>query len=111
MNLRSSRLARGVAASVLTSALLVSLSIPCWGQQSPGLDDFIERKMTEAHVPGLAASIIKDGKVVWAKGYGFANLELDLRATADTPFLIASISKTVTGTALMQLHDSGGFRL
>jgi CubicO group peptidase (beta-lactamase class C family) len=111
MKLRSPRLARGVAASVLSSALLVSLSIPCWGQQSPGLDDFIERKMIEAHVPGLAASIIKDGKVVWAKGYGFANIELNLRATADTPFSLASISKTVTGTALMQLHDSGGFRL
>jgi CubicO group peptidase (beta-lactamase class C family) len=110
MNPRSPQRALGVVASTLALALLVPLSLPCRAQ-SPDLDEFIERKMIEAQVPGLAASIIKDGKVVWAEGYGFANLALNLRATAETPFFLASVSKTVTCTAMMQLHDSGRFQL
>jgi len=96
--------------AVHVSALLTLFSLPS-GAQGSDLDVFIQDKMREARVPGLAASIIKNNQVVWAKGYGYANIELGVPATADTPFFLASVSKTVTGTAMMQLSDLGAFQL
>jgi CubicO group peptidase (beta-lactamase class C family) len=75
------------------------------------LDDIILNVMEKEHIPGLAASIVKQGEVVWSKGYGFASLNPPVPVTEDTVFLLASVSKTVTGVALMQLYDEGRFDL
>ena len=47
-----------------------------------GLDAYIEAKMKVAHVPGLAACVVHDGEVVWAKGFGWANITRRRRVTA-----------------------------
>jgi CubicO group peptidase (beta-lactamase class C family) len=62
-------------------------------------------------VPGLAAAIIKDGRIVCTATAGMANIEQNRPVTPDTLFLIASVSKTITATALMQLYDQGKFKL
>ena len=62
-------------------------------------------------VPGLAAAIVKDGRVVCTATAGLANIEDNKPVTPNTLFLIASVSKTITGTALMQLYDQGKFQL
>ena len=71
------------------------------------LSDSISVKMDLAKIPGLAACIVRDGKLLWADGFGDANIGAGLKATADTPFFLASISKTVTGVCLMQLEEQG----
>jgi CubicO group peptidase (beta-lactamase class C family) len=63
------------------------------------------------NVPGLAAAIVKDGKVVCTAAVGMANIEEKSPVTQDTLFLVASISKTITATALMQLYEQGKFQL
>ncbi|HZM01265.1 MAG TPA: serine hydrolase domain-containing protein, partial [Planctomycetota bacterium] len=75
------------------------------------LDEAIQTYMQTGHIPGVAAAIIKGDQVVWAKGYGTANFELGTTVSLDTPFFLASISKTATATALMQLRDEGLFAL
>lgn len=75
------------------------------------LDHFIQEKMEAGKIPGLAASIIKNGEVVWSKGYGWANIEERIPVTKDTLFMLASISKTITAAAIMQLFDAGLFEL
>ncbi len=75
--------------------------------QGPALDAFIERQMQRAHVPGLAAGIVRDGELVWSSGYGYAHVKKRTPVTPDTIFMLASISKTITGTAVLQLHDDG----
>lgn len=75
------------------------------------LDGFIRSKMEVAKVPGFSATIIKNGQVVWSSGYGWADVEQRTPVTPETLFMIASISKTVTGTALMQLWEQGAFTL
>jgi CubicO group peptidase (beta-lactamase class C family) len=77
----------------------------------PELDMFIWNKLDEAHAPGLAAAIVKDGKVAWAGGYGWANLHRRTPVTPDTVFMLASVSKTITATALMQVWEEGVFEL
>ncbi|MFZ0544553.1 MAG: serine hydrolase [Candidatus Promineifilaceae bacterium] len=71
------------------------------------LDDFIMMKMQAAHLPGLAAGIVKNNQLVWSKGYGWANIENTVPATADTLFMLASTSKTATSVAVMQLVEDG----
>lgn len=75
------------------------------------VDTFIESTMEQALIPGLAAAIVEPGNVVWAKGYGMANVASQTAVTSDTPFMLASVSKTVTATALMQLWEANIFTL
>ncbi len=75
------------------------------------LDDFILEKMKADHAPGLAACIVKKDKLVWARGFGWADIEKKMPMTADTIQNIGSISKTITATAVMQLWEKGMFKL
>ena len=75
------------------------------------LDEFILERMEEHSVPGLSACIVKENKLVWSKGYGWADVENKIPMTADTIQNIGSISKTVTATAVMQLWEEGKFEL
>jgi CubicO group peptidase (beta-lactamase class C family) len=71
------------------------------------LDRFIDSSMQAMKVPGLSALIVKRGRSVWQKGYGWADVENRIPVTPDTIFQIASISKTITATAVMQAVEEG----
>lgn len=71
------------------------------------LDRFIEKKMKKARVQGLSAVIIKNGEISWAGDYGYADKAASRKVADKTIFQIASVSKTVTGTAVMQLYERG----
>jgi CubicO group peptidase (beta-lactamase class C family) len=72
-----------------------------------GLDAFVAEQMAELHLPGLAACLVRQDRVLWSSGYGWANIERELPATPDTLFLLASVSKTVTAVAVMQAVEDG----
>ena len=61
----------------------------------------VEELRTLLKVPGMSAAIIKDQKVLWAKGFGFADLEKRIPATPDTLYHLASITKTFGATLIM----------
>lgn len=67
--------------------------------------------MKLGHMPSLSACIIKNNVSVWSKGYGLYDIEHGKAAFEDTIYAVASISKTVTATALMQLYDQELFNL
>jgi CubicO group peptidase (beta-lactamase class C family) len=90
--------------------ILFSLFISYSFAGSP-LDDFIEAKMSEGRMPGLSVAIIKDGRIARVNGYGWADISKRIPVTPDTIFLMASVSKTFTGTALMQLYEKGQLNL
>jgi CubicO group peptidase (beta-lactamase class C family) len=75
------------------------------------LEAYIGQQVKAAKYPGFAIAIVHDKRVVFRQGYGYANLQTRLPATPDTPFMIASVSKVVTGTALMQLVQADGIDL
>jgi CubicO group peptidase (beta-lactamase class C family) len=77
---------------------------------SEELDQFIIDFMYEHHIPGLTASIVKDGNVLWTGAYGYAYYSI-VPAIDSTLFMLASVSKTLTGVALMQLYDQMRFAL
>ena len=67
----------------------------------------LENQLEALDVPGLSAAIVKHGKIVCASAAGMANIEENRPVTPDTLFLVASISKTITATAIMQLVEQG----
>ena len=72
-----------------------------------GLDEFVEMRMEEWNVPGIAIAVVRDSQVVLTKGYGWANVEGKQRVDAGTLFAIGSSSKAFTATGVMQLVDEG----
>ncbi|BBB90518.1 MAG TPA: serine hydrolase [Methylomusa anaerophila] len=75
------------------------------------LDNKLLSIMTEHKIVGLAAAVFQGDKIVWSSGYGWADLKTPRQAGAETIFRVASISKMITATALMQLYDQGKFAL
>src|SRR4051812_25321478 len=76
-----------------------------------GVDSYVERLMARRHVPGASVAVVKDGKVVLARGYGLANVELGAPATEQTAYQLASVTKTFTATAIMMLVRDGELSL
>jgi CubicO group peptidase (beta-lactamase class C family) len=74
-------------------------------------NDSIVRIMNLGHIYSLSACVIKENQIAWAGGYGHCNMDQNKQPTSDTIYLIASISKTITATALLQLYEQGLFTL
>jgi CubicO group peptidase (beta-lactamase class C family) len=71
------------------------------------IDRTVARAMKEFEVPGMAVGIVKDGKLLYAKGYGVRELGKPARVDADTLFQIGSNTKAFTTAALAILVDEG----
>jgi CubicO group peptidase (beta-lactamase class C family) len=70
-------------------------------------DAFMARAMEEFKVPGAAVAVVKDGKIILAKGYGYRDVERQQPVNGTTLFPIASITKSITVTTLGTLADQG----
>ena len=72
------------------------------------LDEFMAEQMSELHVPGVTFSLVQNGELFFAKGYGYADLKQKIPVLADkTLFRVGSISKLFVATAIMQLIEKG----
>ena len=72
---------------------------------------YLTEEMSEQHIPAASILIFKGETVLYEKYLGYSNLEENTILADDHLFLIASISKVVTATALLQLYENGAFRL
>jgi CubicO group peptidase (beta-lactamase class C family) len=107
---------RAFLATVLVAVLLVVPSPAT--QDAPASNDpkfeqlcaLITRKMTEYRVPGVAFGVLQDGRLTM-RGFGITNADNPQPLTPETVFPIASISKTVTATAIMRLVEQGKLEL
>ena len=68
---------------------------------------YITNRMAQEHIPGLAIALVESQKVVWAAGFGYADLEQTLPVTPQTVYRIGSVSKTFPAVALLQLEEQG----
>lgn len=98
--------------ALAAAAVLATVAVLAAGpveQSDPKLDQIsalIAQKMTEYGVPGVAFGIVKNGQAT-VKVFGVTNVDDPQPITADTVFALASISKTVTATAMMRLVEQG----
>src|SRR5262245_25242539 len=63
--------------------------------------------MVKENLPGLSVAVALDGEIVWAEGFGFANVERRVPVTPLTRFRTGSVSKTLTAAAVALLYDRG----
>jgi CubicO group peptidase (beta-lactamase class C family) len=85
-------------------AACMSLSTSAHGDE---VDRYLQAQIRALHIPGLSLAVVRDGTVVKAAGYGFANLELEARATPQTVYEIGSLTKQFTAAAVLLLVEEG----
>ena len=100
----------------IPAVLLLGLLAGCAGSEpEPTLDETFAAIVAEARdtagSPGLSAAVAVNGELIWSGASGLADVENGVSATADSVYRIASISKPVAGTAIMQLVDQGAIDL
>ncbi len=90
-------------------SLILVLAVSAFAQSvvPADLDAYVARSMKEFDVPGLSLAVVKDGKVVYAKGYGVRKLGEPASVDENTVFGIASNTKAFTAAALAILVDEG----
>ncbi len=75
------------------------------------LDGWAAHQVLRRRQPGLALGVVYKDELLWGAGYGVADIDSGAPVTLDTRFRIASITKTFTATAILQLRDAGKLRL
>lgn len=83
---------------------------PIQGQAGPGLERFDEimfELMRRHEIPGGSLSLAKEGRLVYTRGFGWASVEARTPARPETKFGLASVSKAITGVAILKLIDQG----
>ena len=81
------------------------------GLRTAGFDAWVRCRMEEAHIPGLSLAIIDAGRLVRSAAFGWADLERKRPMRTSTLINIASVTKTITCAAVMQLWEQGKFAL
>jgi CubicO group peptidase (beta-lactamase class C family) len=75
------------------------------------VDDYVARVMEKERIPGVSIAVVKDGRLVRAQGYGLANVELDVKATADTVYQSGSVGKQFTAAGILLLAEDARLAL
>ena len=80
---------------------------PLKTEELAAIDSFVTAEMGRERIPGLAVGIYSRGQILLAKGYGLANVELNVPAKAETIFQSGSVGKQFTSAAIMMLVEEG----
>src|SRR5215471_16162580 len=85
----------------------------CAGQEGleTKIDNYVRNEMLAQRIPGLSLAVMENGKISLAKGYGLANVELQVPVTPETVFESGSVGKQFTATAVMMLVEDGKLAL
>jgi D-alanyl-D-alanine carboxypeptidase len=93
------------------AALAVLLLLAAAGVFADEVDRYLEERMRTMRIPGLSLAVVRDGRVVKSQGYGYADLQHRVPATADTVYEIGSNTKQFTAVAVLMLAEEGKLRL
>jgi serine beta-lactamase-like protein LACTB len=115
MKLNRDRLSRLLRANWTYLAILIALFPGVCAAQNGKLssgklakiDAAVNKFMASTHVPGVSVAVVENGEYEWGQGFGFADLENNVPTSEHTLFRLASISKSLTATAAMQLWERG----
>ena len=77
----------------------------------PEVEQMVQRQVSEHEIPSLVVGLLVDGELLWWRGYGVRDLEQGGPVTAHTVYRIGSITKVITGMALLRLRDEGRLAL
>lgn len=89
-------------------ALAAATALPA---AADSVDDYVRAVLEKEKIPAVSIAIVRDGKAVRAEGYGFANLELDVKASPDTIYQSGSLGKQFTAAGILLLAEDGKLAL
>jgi CubicO group peptidase (beta-lactamase class C family) len=98
----------------LSAATPEAAALPMTGQAVPalaGLDHVMSALMPKWHLPGGQLAVAKDGRLVFNRGYGLADVEGNVPVPPEALFRIASVTKPITAVAILTLVDAGTLAL
>jgi CubicO group peptidase (beta-lactamase class C family) len=101
----------GCAMSCLAQSSAPPFSVPLDAQRLQSIDSFIASEMARQKIPGLAVGIYSRGQILLAKGYGLANVELNVPVKPETIFQSGSVGKQFVSAAIMMLVEEGKLSL
>src|SRR5277367_3330983 len=81
------------------------------GRQIATIDRFVNSEMVRQHIPGLEVGIYSRGRMLLAKGYGLADVELNVPVKPKTVFQSGSVGKQFVSAAIMMLVEAGKLSL
>jgi CubicO group peptidase (beta-lactamase class C family) len=93
--------------AVVCGGVLAAPAGDLTAEQMSAIDHYVDAAMRRAHVPGIAVGIYNRGQILLAKGYGFANIELNVPVKAETVFQSGSVGKQFAAAAVMMLVEEG----
>ncbi len=99
-----------LVALVLGAAVAAPAQEPWSAELSAKVDKLFER-MDKPTTPGCALAVVRDGRLVYTRGYGMANFDHDIAITPSTVFHVASVSKQFTAAAILLLASDGKLSL
>jgi len=99
---------QGIAMAGVAMGLFAMAALPA---QADGIDDYVHSEMVKRKIPGMALAVLRDGKVIKESTYGLASIELNVPVTKDTSFVLASMTKVFTASAVMLLAQDGKLTL
>ncbi|MBC8065544.1 MAG: beta-lactamase family protein [Chlorobia bacterium] len=95
----------------MRNALLISSLFMASVSQADQVDEIVERAIKGQKIPGVAVMVLREGKPIKTKGYGFANLEHRVPVKPETIFQSGSVGKQFTSTLVMMLVEEGKMKL
>ena len=103
----------------LTLSLLLTVAPQTGNAQEPAgfgdairlLDAWVTTTVAQRGQPGVSIGVVLGDRLVWARGYGYADVQKKVPASPSTLYRIASITKTFTAVAILQLRDAGKLQL
>ena len=109
------KLSEQAARGFILAVLFCSAFVPCLQAQQHELspekrtqiEAAVSKFMAATHVPGVSVAVVENGEYEWSEGFGFADLENNAPASEHTLYRLASISKSLTAVAAMQLFQRG----
>ncbi|MGD1947302.1 MAG: serine hydrolase domain-containing protein [Croceivirga sp.] len=90
-----------------TIVLFVSITQQSIGQDFNQIEAKIDSLMTNGILPSMAIGILKDGEVIYERAFGYSDIENGVPSTIHTPYQLASLSKPITASTIMKLHENG----
>jgi CubicO group peptidase (beta-lactamase class C family) len=110
-NVLSLILAFSIFTTVLPTISYAQTNISDYSKQISEIETKVEKRRQELGIPGMSLVIVKDGQIIFIKGFGYKDLENKIPVTPDTQFAIGSITKSFTGLSVLMSADEGKLAL
>ena len=103
---------------LLIPLLSILLLLPGFSQEYSKLDDafrlmevWLDAQKDFERLPGIAVAVVNDQEILWDQGFGYADINAQIKTETSTIYSICSISKLFTAIAILQLRDEGKLQL